>query len=95
MIDSSIPKQNEVPGQMVFVNECTSAEKQHMDIDDIEETRQKTPRNFKVQILEGQSIEIKIKVKDQKGEAVREMNRFFKNIILPISYLLLNLFLKD
>lgn len=46
MIDSSIPKQNEVPGQMVFVNECTSAEKQHMDIDDIEETRQKTPRNF-------------------------------------------------
>ncbi|KAF7637234.1 PIH1 domain-containing protein [Meloidogyne graminicola] len=46
-----------------------------MDIDDIEETKPLKPRNFKVQILNGEIMEIKIKVKDKDGELVKKRER--------------------
>lgn len=50
-------------------------EQRQIDIDDIEETEQKTPRNFKVQILKGQFIDIKIKVRDYEKQLVYDKSR--------------------
>jgi hypothetical protein len=53
----------------------TDSQGPSVDIDDIEETKERKPRNFKVQILEGKQMSIKVKVKDQQGEFVRNMDR--------------------
>lgn len=55
-------------------------EQRQIDIDDIEETEQKTPRNFKVQILKGQFIDIKIKVRDYEKQLVYDKSRLIPAI---------------
>jgi hypothetical protein len=48
-----------------------------IDIDDIEEMESgsRKPRNFKAQILKGQTMEIKIKVKGADGNSVHQIDR--------------------
>ena len=53
----------------------TAKDEQQLDIDDIEDAQPRRPRNFKVQIKKGETMEIKVKVKDNQGELVRESDR--------------------
>lgn len=58
-----------------IVLENDTKDEDHLDIDDIEDAQPRRPRNFKVQIIKGEKMEIKVKVKDKQGELIRESER--------------------
>uniref|UniRef100_A0A914H388 PIH1 N-terminal domain-containing protein n=1 Tax=Globodera rostochiensis TaxID=31243 RepID=A0A914H388_GLORO len=49
-----------------------------MDIDSIEqgeENEKRRPRNYKVQIVDGQCVDVRVRTRDQRGELVTELER--------------------
>jgi len=78
-LNSILDDNNSKTKNRILIKEENLINNELIDIDDIEETNPKKPRNFKVQILNGEFMEIKIKVKDNDGQLVREKERFEKN----------------
>uniref|UniRef100_A0A914MIL4 PIH1 N-terminal domain-containing protein n=1 Tax=Meloidogyne incognita TaxID=6306 RepID=A0A914MIL4_MELIC len=74
-LNSILDDNNSKTKNKILIKEENLINNELIDIDDIEETRPKKPRNFKVQILNGEFMDIKIKVKDSDGQLVREKER--------------------
>jgi hypothetical protein len=55
--------------------DAQNMEDKTIDIDDIEETEPRKPRIFKIQIIKGNYMDIKVKVKDKEGEPVKDIKR--------------------
>uniref|UniRef100_A0A183BSR2 PIH1 domain-containing protein n=1 Tax=Globodera pallida TaxID=36090 RepID=A0A183BSR2_GLOPA len=57
--------------------EGEGGEEDRMDIDSIEqgEEEKRRPRNFKVQIVDGQCVDVRVRTRDQRGELVTELER--------------------
>nr|CAD2145972.1 unnamed protein product [Meloidogyne enterolobii] len=74
-LNSILDDNNSKTKNKILIKEENLTNNELIDIDDIEETRPKKPRNFKVQILNGEFMDIKIKVKDNDRQLVREKER--------------------